>query len=90
MTERQFAVLRDLDDERWLRPMDIGGRDASHHSETLAQLVRKGLAERRTRGSNRSYEYRRTAAGRAEAIGVRPGAESGPWHTGDQHGHDES
>lgn len=29
------------------QPMDIGGRDGSHHSATLAQLTKKGLAERK-------------------------------------------
>lgn len=72
MTERQFTILRDLDDERWMRPMDVGGRDASHHSATMAQLVRKGLAERRTRGSDRSFEYRRTPAGYTAVHGSRP------------------
>lgn len=72
LTDRQFAILRDLDDENWMRPMDVGGRDASHHSATLAQLVRKGLAERRTRGSDRSFEYRRTVAGYTAAVGSRP------------------
>lgn len=47
MTERQLALLHELDDERWLRPMDVGGRDGSHHSNTLAQLARAGLAERK-------------------------------------------
>jgi len=46
MTDRQFAVVRHLDDERWMRPMDVGGRNGSHHSATLAQLTRLGLAER--------------------------------------------
>jgi hypothetical protein len=31
----------------WARPMDIGGRDGSHHSATLSQLARKGLVERK-------------------------------------------
>lgn len=42
----------------WLRPMDLGGRNSSWHSRVLARLVKKGYAERRTRGSNRSYTYR--------------------------------
>lgn len=46
MTERQLEVLRNLDDELWLTPMSVGGRDGSHHSATLAQLARRGLAER--------------------------------------------
>lgn len=47
----------------WLTPMFCGGRDASHHSATLAWLVKNGLARRRLRGSNRSYMYRITPAG---------------------------
>jgi predicted transcriptional regulator len=50
-----------------VRPMDIGGRDASYHSATLKKLVEKGLVERKRRnslmnalGSTRgSYVYRR-------------------------------
>lgn len=72
MTERQFSILRDLSDERWMRPMDLGGRDASHHSATLAQLVKHGHAEHRTRGSDRSYKYRRTTKGRTAVHGARP------------------
>jgi hypothetical protein len=46
----------------WWRPMDLGGHDGSHHSRTLAKLVKLGLAERRQRGSltgiRGSWEYR--------------------------------
>lgn len=70
MTDRQFGVLRDLDDERFMCPMDVGGRDESHHSETLRQCVRRGWAERQTRGSSRSFQYRRTPAGR-DAVHAR-------------------
>jgi hypothetical protein len=31
----------------WARPMDIGGRDGSHHSVTLSLLSRRQLAERK-------------------------------------------
>lgn len=31
----------------WARPMDIGARDGSHHSATLGQLAKYGLAERK-------------------------------------------
>lgn len=45
----------------WWRPMDVGGFDGSHHSRTLAKLVKLGLAERRKRGSlagiRSSWEY---------------------------------
>lgn len=59
--------------DMWFRPMDVGGHDASHHSHTLAKLVRKGLAERRKRRSianviaqsrRGSWEYRATAVER--------------------------
>lgn len=50
----------------WCRPMDIGGKDCSGHSDILKQLVAKGLVERRKRGTlanflghgRGSYEYR--------------------------------
>lgn len=45
--DRERVVLTHLDDELWLRPMDVGGRDGSHHSTTLARLARAGLAERK-------------------------------------------
>lgn len=55
MTERQFEVLNALYSHRgygrnstgnasWARPMDVGGRDGSHHSATLRALVRGGWA----------------------------------------------
>ena len=69
LTPRQAEVLDSLTTEDWVRPMDIGARDASDHSQVLAALVRLGLVERRRRntlanalGSSRgSYEYRRRA-----------------------------
>jgi hypothetical protein len=62
LTSQQAEVFELLDDEEWLRPMDIGGRDGSHHSNTLAALVRKRLVERKARsswGTRGSYVYRR-------------------------------
>ena len=47
ISDRQCDVLRSLAAYGdWAQPMDVGGRDGSHHSATLNQLVRKGLAER--------------------------------------------
>lgn len=46
MTDRQLELLRWLDDEQWQTPRHLGGRDGSHHSDTLAQLVKMGMAER--------------------------------------------
>jgi hypothetical protein len=53
LSERQREVLEDLPSRRWVRPMDIGGRDASDHSRVLASLVRLGLALVRRRGEIR-------------------------------------
>ena len=35
--------------QKWVRPMDVGGSDGSHHSGTLAKLVKLGYAESRLR-----------------------------------------
>jgi hypothetical protein len=49
LTERDLDVLGELAHQskegRWLRPMDIGGTDASHHSATLNKLVSHGYAK---------------------------------------------
>lgn len=47
LSPRALELLRWLDDRDWKRPMDVGGRDGSHHSATLARLVRQGFADRR-------------------------------------------
>lgn len=77
MSAREHAVLADLASlpRGWVRPMDIGGTNGSHHAQTLARLCRKGLAKRRPRPTlmnvlihpkrPRSYRYRITRAGRA-------------------------
>lgn len=66
MTEAQRDILREMTPGRWELPMDLGGSDGSHHSTTLAGMVKKGWVERATR-SNRykrpSYKYRITQAG---------------------------
>jgi len=52
LPERQQDVLAALalyDD--WARPMDVGAIDGSHHTTTLLALVKKGLVERKLRGS---------------------------------------
>ena len=74
LTVRQrdlLLTLRDGFPGAWVRPMDVGGKDQSHHAKTLAQLVAKGLVERKTRGSNRSYTYRVTPLGRDQNIALR-------------------
>lgn len=68
LTEREQRLFAELDD-KWVRPMDIGGSDGSDHSYTLRRLIAKGYVERRRRNSlmnalrssRGSYEYRRKA-----------------------------
>lgn len=74
LTDIDKEVLDDLTcwkyDNGWARPMDVGGRDCSHHSRTLAKLVRLGYAEERRRcvsisgaiGSNRAGKVYRALA----------------------------
>ena len=53
LSDLQLEVLRDLEyavrnnQGRRIAPIDLGGQDGSHHSATLAQLCKKGLATRR-------------------------------------------
>jgi hypothetical protein len=56
----------------WARPLDIGGRGTSGHSQALTRLVKLGLVERQQRTdtgnyipmrSRASWEYRVTPAG---------------------------
>jgi hypothetical protein len=52
ISSRQRDILKALaiyDD--WARPMDVGAIDGSHHTMSLRALVKKGLVERRLRGS---------------------------------------
>lgn len=55
LTERETEVLNELRSwnygERWARPMDVGGSNGSHHSATLAKLVRLGYAESKQRSA---------------------------------------
>jgi hypothetical protein len=92
LTEKQLDVLEHLRSARniapawkgWLTPMFCGGSDASHHSATLAGLVRKGLAERKLRGSSRSYLYRISRAGRAALLAYDgPQVVDDCWRTND-------
>ena len=86
LRERERETLAELDyvsrDGEWARPMDVGGHNRSHHSATLAKLVRLGLAERRQRSawmSRGSWIYRATPAGRRALSAESPaGKESAP------------
>jgi len=50
----------------WARPMDVGGKDGTHHTHTLKSLAKKGLAERKGERFyvRAAYRYRITAEGR--------------------------
>lgn len=79
ITERDVEVLKELEahersmkkmgvggEKLWARPLDCGGTNGSHHSQTLSKLARHGLAEQKKRGgfSRGSKVYRITSKGR--------------------------
>lgn len=71
LTETQHQFLADFylcgtDENEWVRPMDIGGRNGSNHSALLRQLERHGYVESRVRstGVRGSKLYRLTHSGR--------------------------
>ncbi len=61
VSDRERDVLREVPTDEWVRPMDVGGHDASDHSAVLGRLVRKGHVEIKTFGGHvrPSYRYRR-------------------------------
>ncbi len=80
MNDRDAGLLYDLQGEMkllhergelvgvkavWFRPLDLGGGDGTHHSQTLRRLVKKGWAELapRSNGHRGSNLYRITLAG---------------------------
>ena len=66
LTDKQFDVLWQLDDEIFLKPMDFGAYDASHHSGTARRRAAKGLVEVEGYAAwcRRVNTYRRTPAGK--------------------------
>lgn len=71
---REWSVLTEMYGSAWLRPMDIGASDASWHSGVLSRLVKRGLVERKERGSNRSFQYRLSEEGKKLASRLRDSA----------------
>lgn len=77
LNERQLGTLEELlgyhvnvscveGMKRMCSPMDIGGSNSSHHSATLAGLVRRGLVLRTAKwGTRGSYRYALSPAGLA-------------------------
>jgi predicted transcriptional regulator len=68
LNSRQLETLMELAKRPrlCLRPLDIGGRNGSHHSNTLIRLCDLGLVNRLQRNSHcsrPSYRYRITEAG---------------------------
>lgn len=78
LTDKQYDVLRELRDDVFLKPMDFGAWDASHHSGTARRLAKQGLVEMKGyRNYSRSvYSYRRTPAGSAALEAERKRRES--------------
>lgn len=89
MTTRQRTVLADLRHfsdaslvhsflPKWARPLDVGGRNGSHHGATLLGLAKAGLAEVKCWrvGSRRTFKYRISQAGR-EALAPEKEATDG-------------
>lgn len=75
LTERDLDVLRALHSfetygpSLGARPLDIGGRNGSHHSATLNKLADRGFVERKLRNfqdsSRPAYRYKLTGQGRS-------------------------
>lgn len=69
LSDLEKCVVLSMEGHKWVRPMDIGGSDGSHHSATLKRLIRRGIVERKKRGTitnvlmvgiRGSYVYRLT------------------------------
>jgi hypothetical protein len=77
LSEDMMNLLRQLDNDIWLRPMDIGGHDGSRHSAMLLKLCNLDLACKMVRPSltmrRPGYVYRRTSKG-ADRINVQADA----------------
>lgn len=78
LTDRETELLHELaawhrTEKIGARPLDLGAHNGSHHSATLARLVRLGLVERKERAAyqtRKSYRYSLTEAGYAQ-IGLK-------------------
>jgi hypothetical protein len=73
LTEREQELLNEMPADIWVRPMDVGGHDGSHHGQTLRKLAAKGAVEQRTynslAGIRHSYQYRKPKPATAEQDG---------------------
>lgn len=76
LSDRDIETLRELEAanrnhmqigfrDGWAKPLDCGGTNGSHHSATLAKLVRAKLAERKgyNPGCRAVWMYKITAQG---------------------------
>lgn len=67
LKNREVIVLLNMAHGDWVRPMDVGGSDGSHHSYTLRKLADMGLVEQDVRGGRqirKAYKYRLTEKGK--------------------------
>jgi DNA-binding HxlR family transcriptional regulator len=68
---RTETLLIEMYGSDWARLMDFGAWNGSWHSGTLSRLVKRGLVEKKERGSNRSFQYRLTEEGKKLALALR-------------------
>ncbi len=50
LTEREVELLLYLRNGKWSTPMELGGTNGSHHSNTLAKLAKLGFVQFKQRG----------------------------------------
>jgi len=71
MTNREIDILNQLARARqcFYKPIDLGGRDCSHHSRTLLKLTKQGLVER-SKNYGHSWQSKDTVrqAGRGACV----------------------
>lgn len=84
LTENQWEVLANIAyltetnaygarGQGQFTPLDLGGHNGSHHSTTLAALVRKGLVEHKKSGydwGQAPRQFRGSKVYRATALGI--------------------
>lgn len=63
MTENQAEVLEGLNQMGWLRPMDFGGSNGSHHGVTARRMEKQGWVEWRYCGHEPGEKLRHMKRG---------------------------
>jgi len=71
LTDRDFEMLGYLRDGEWERPIDCGGMNGSHHSNTLTKLAARGLVQFKQRGHADPPEGQNGENGRKSRRGAK-------------------